>query len=457
MAAAWVEAAMAEKAAVEMDRKKEMKVPRRKTRCRRRRKSHMVVEGRIRDCDPKQEADCSPPSSEWADLEPFFFDEAAPVADHERRTRIEEAEAVLYRREKAALDRIREQDPKDGSTYYSRIYFVDLRTFDLDEESPLGPMRETDASIDVCGTVCKEGRKQLLPDDCANILASDGGKQFITSDSTNLLSVKVASKDRPRKFVPCHSANVLSVKIVSSDVGFPIDVYGTVIARDSLDLKCVYLFYRDRDHSQLILSKDESLILTGPKRGLALMDDIYFEMDLKIKGGQRRKDKQLSKGYLELDGIPLRLEDEMVVERNTLDTKLSKVMVTYAVVKYAVEATFAIEVLKGRFYGEITACTTSIRDSIVLYDSKVAEPVTGNGKGVIHMLRNVVAVCLKEKLIMTVTTRTGDGKPKSTTIKFTPGVNGGGEKEITCGSIKMCVKVTWSIISRNYFYPKAMM
>jgi hypothetical protein len=202
-----------------------------------------------------------------------------------------------------------------------------------------------------------------------------------------------------------------------------------------------------------LFSQDESLIVTGPKQGLALMADIYFEMDLKIKGGRRQKDKQLSKGFLTLDGLRLGLQDEIVVESDTLNTKLSKVAITYAGVKNAVEATFAIEVLQGRLHGEITACTTSIRDRIVLYDSKVAEPMTGNGKGIIQMLRNVVAVCLKEKLIVTITARNGDGKAKITTIKFTPGVNGGGEKEITSGSIKMCVKVTWSIISRDYLYP----
>ncbi|OEL23318.1 hypothetical protein BAE44_0015661 [Dichanthelium oligosanthes] len=183
------------------------------------------------------------------------------------------------------------------------------------------------------------------------------------------------------------------------------------------------------------------------------MDAVYFEIDLKIKGGQRQKDKQLSKGYVTLDGIPLRLEDKMVVERDSLDTKLSKVVVTYAVVKHAVEATFAIEVLRGRFYGEITACTTSIRKSIVLHDSRVAgPPMAGNGEGVIQLLRNVVAVCLKEKLIVAIAARTGDGKTKSITIRFTPGVNGGYEKEMTSGSVKKRVKVTWSIISREYLY-----
>ncbi|TKW06871.1 hypothetical protein SEVIR_7G269050v4 [Setaria viridis] len=51
------------------------------------------------------------------------------------------------------------------------------------------------------------------------------------------------------------SANILSVKVVSSDIGFPIHVYGTVIARDSVDKKCVYLFRCHRRDSQLIKSE----------------------------------------------------------------------------------------------------------------------------------------------------------------------------------------------------------
>lgn len=49
--------------------------------------------------------------------------------------------------------------------------------------------------------------------------------------------------------------NVVSVKIVSSDYGYPLNVYGTVLARDSLDRQCVYLFRRDKDNCQLISSK----------------------------------------------------------------------------------------------------------------------------------------------------------------------------------------------------------
>jgi hypothetical protein len=52
-----------------------------------------------------------------------------------------------------------------------------------------------------------------------------------------------------------NTVNVVSVKIVSSDYGYPLNVYGTIIARDSLDRKCVYIFRRDEDNCQFITSK----------------------------------------------------------------------------------------------------------------------------------------------------------------------------------------------------------
>jgi hypothetical protein len=42
--------------------------------------------------------------------------------------------------------------------------------------------------------------------------------------------------------------------VIESDVGYPINVFGTVIARDQVDYKCVYLFRRERDDSQCIES-----------------------------------------------------------------------------------------------------------------------------------------------------------------------------------------------------------
>ncbi|CAN6243188.1 unnamed protein product, partial [Urochloa humidicola] len=118
-------------------------------------------------------------------------------------------------------------DPKQGGPYNNRFTAVSLPKFDLDEESPIGPMR-------FATKVYKD----------------------------NLVET-------------CDAVNILSIKISCSDVGFPIQVYGTLIVRDCVDRKCLYVFRRDRDNCQIINSKDEPLILTGPKRGLLLLDDNF--------------------------------------------------------------------------------------------------------------------------------------------------------------------------------------
>ena len=114
------------------------------------------------------------------------------------------------------------------------------------------------------------------------------------------------------------------------------------------------------------------MILTGPKQGLALLDAMYVEIDLKIKG-RHGQDRELSKGVLFIKGTVHRSLKECKLETNSLSTRLSTVDVTHAVAPIAVEATIAVEVIEGHFDGRITAHTSSIRKSLVLYDSKVPD------------------------------------------------------------------------------------
>ncbi|CAN6289418.1 unnamed protein product [Urochloa humidicola] len=306
----------------------------------------------------------------------------------ERRARYREAES-----------RILDYDPKQGGVYYTRLYLVhDLVSFDHDEESPIPPMRFTNA-------VYKNKNDYEL----------------------------------------CEAVNILSVKIGSLDIEFPIHVYGTVIARDSLDKKCVYLFRRGREESQTINSKDESLILTGPKRGLALISNTYVETNLIIKGDQNQEERLLSKGILTIPGMEQRVLTRCELESCSLATKLSTVDVVYGVVKDAVEATISIEVLTGEFFGEITACTSSIKERLVLHD-RLAHITSGEKIApIIPLLRSVVAVYVKEKLQLTIAAHTEDGEIKRC-IDYTPRVNGAHLGEIAVGFTSLRVRVVWSII-----------
>lgn len=67
------------------------------------------------------------------------------------------------------------------------------------------------------------------------------------------------------------SLNVLYLKIRSSDVGYPINVYGTVIVRDRLDMKCNYIFRRNRNNCQLVESEVFGIIL-----GVKLYFPVFF-------------------------------------------------------------------------------------------------------------------------------------------------------------------------------------
>ena len=75
---------------------------------------------------------------EWEDLVTLLFDKPETVAERGRRMQREQQAAhnwKLCRAREAAMDRIREYDPKIGRNYYSRVEYVDdMATFNHDEE-----------------------------------------------------------------------------------------------------------------------------------------------------------------------------------------------------------------------------------------------------------------------------------------------------------------------------------
>jgi hypothetical protein len=166
-----------------------------------------------------------------------------------------------------------------------------------------------------------------------------------------------------------------------------------------------------------------------------------------IKGDDElQQDRELSKGILTIQGIARRWLKSCELESCSLATRLSTVDVVYAVVKDAVEATISVEVLAGEYFGEITACTSSIKNRLVLHDSRLTHSASGqNIATVIPLLRPVVAVYVKEKLLLTVVAHTDDGE-MTKCIDYTPRVNGSNLDEIIVGATTLSVRVVWSII-----------
>jgi len=76
-----------------------------------------------------------------------------------------------------------------------------------------------------------------------------------------------------------------------------------------------------------------------------LLDDLFIEIDLKIKdlrqkGAQRGRDRELSKGFVRIRGTS-RILEKSLVESKSLATRLSIVEVRCSVVKDGLEALVA--------------------------------------------------------------------------------------------------------------------
>ncbi|XP_037481820.1 uncharacterized protein LOC119360163 [Triticum dicoccoides] len=252
---------------------------------------------------------------------------------------------------------------------------------------------------------------------------------------------------REEGFLFCNSANIVSVRINSSDYGYPLNVYGTIIARDSLDHQRVYLFQRGKDDCQNISSKNDALVLTGPKRGLMICDSIIFEVDLKVKNvnGRKVNDERLSKGLMEINGIKrLSYPPKYQVQTEELVSMHSSLDLSYTFVRNAVEGTVEARILEGPvdFHGKIVARTSSFPCDIMLHDSELAGMLTAGDGGILQTARRVVSVSIDETLLLTIAAATSGVR----TVEFTPKRGNYDEEKITCGHYKMLVKVIWSIV-----------
>ncbi|KAL6848983.1 hypothetical protein ACP4OV_021566 [Aristida adscensionis] len=234
------------------------------------------------------------------------------------------------------------------------------------------------------------------------------------------------------------SVNVISLKIVESDVGYPIRVFGTVLARDALDYKRVYLFRRDSGDPQLITSLNDTLTLTGPYRGLAVTDSMFFEIDLWIKFDETG-DRVLGKGVIEHNAIRYTKKAMSWLVTSWLST----VELVYAPVQFPVEATVAVNILRGpcNFTGKVTGWTFENHENhVILYDTEAAgtRKVLGDD-GSIPLSRCVVAVPFGEKLVLTIFVSGGD---EGCTLTF--GQYDDDRQMCNIGPYELLVKVIWT-------------
>ncbi|CAM0948971.1 unnamed protein product [Alopecurus aequalis] len=90
---------------------------------------------------------------------------------------------------------------------------------------------------------------------------------------------------------------IYSIKVSTKGaIKWPLNVYGVVAARDSVDRQRNPLFIRTRNYCQVLTKEVPFLRLTGPVRAIVSMGTVYIETELKAKaeGGRKSEDVELA-------------------------------------------------------------------------------------------------------------------------------------------------------------------
>lgn len=279
-------------------------------------------------------------------------------------------------------------------------------------------------------------------------------------DTTLIPSMRYTDKPPVPEHFACsymHTLNVFSVKLAGIDdsLRWPLHVFGIVAVRDSLDHNRNIIFLRDRDNCQIIHQKDPYLELTGPTRGVVVLDPTEFEVELKVKGSTESEDRDLSFFITRYncDGS----ESRSRVINRVKTSLLSTLELTFGHIVRSVEATISVRFIGGTwpdgFRGVCTASTASI------YHMKVTLLAFGDGKlrvdsyGMIALSRDVACVELDGKLKVSVVARGEDKEAveESADMVFTPKKAGRSCDIMKIGSCEMEVTVAWSVFTDCMF------
>ncbi|CAN6219472.1 unnamed protein product [Urochloa humidicola] len=260
---------------------------------------------------------------------------------------------------------------------------------------------------------------------------------------------------------PMCSLQVFSVKVegIRGGLQWPLDVFGIVAVRDTIDFNRNIIFSRTRDNCQTLTKENRNLALEGPTRAVLWMDYLNIEVKLTVKGATQCEDKDLS--FLVVPFVCGHATYSRQICRYKT-SKLSTLRLTLGHIVRSVEATIFVRVSDGSWPGDFraqfAAFTTGIRrkgvagvdhKKIILLDSGSGKvPVTGEGE--IMLSRRVVSVETTGKLRVCVKAWEGLESVNKNAVKdqvfFTPKEASRSSGLLDAGFCKMEVTVAWSLI-----------
>ncbi|KAL6841746.1 hypothetical protein ACP4OV_028258 [Aristida adscensionis] len=200
-----------------------------------------------------------------------------------------------------------------------------------------------------------------------------------------------------------HTLQIFSVKVagIRGGLQWPIDVFGLVAARDSVDQRRNIIFNRERENCQSLTEEDPYLVLTGPSRAVVVVDPVTIEVKLQVKGTSESEDQDFS--FLAVTVVTNAMcSSELINIAHT--SKLSTLKFSIGYLMGSLEATVSVQVVEGGwpdgFRCQIATFATSDSDNktastdhkkFVLLDSR-NEKVPFNDDGSSKLSRRVACV-----------------------------------------------------------------
>ncbi|CAM0957937.1 unnamed protein product [Alopecurus aequalis] len=263
-------------------------------------------------------------------------------------------------------------------------------------------------------------------------------------------------KPLPGTAYPMRTLQVFSVRVaeIKDELHWPLDVYGIIAARDSLDHNRNIIFNRTRDNCQTIDIENPCLTLTGPTRAIVVVDPVHFEVTLKVKGDTESEDRDLS--YLAVCYRDSGSSESYVFKR-VRTSKLSTVELTLGDIVESVEATISVKVVGAEwpegFQGLFFANTTSIDgkkiELLAFGDDKL--PVAADGT--IQLSRRVVSVEADGELRVSVmATCLEDRTVERDSKTFEPQKDCRTRRTMKVLSCKLEVTVAWSLVPNELHF-----
>ncbi|KAM3369319.1 hypothetical protein ACQJBY_017298 [Aegilops geniculata] len=251
--------------------------------------------------------------------------------------------------------------------------------------------------------------------------------------------------------VPKKSLQIFSIKVTDLKYGlsWPLQVYGSVAFRNSVEPQVNYLFRCTRDNCQTLTQKDPFLHLTGPSHAIWLLDMVFIDVQLKVKCKKESEDEVLTYKFSDFHEL-FPFDPSKQVIRRPIPCKRCTLELDLAMLPSSVEATVGVRVVAGSWPDQcpgLVACSTdSVKGGkVVLLDFQDGKLPT-KSDGVVELVRRVISVDEpKGKLIVSVEA-SRDGFSAQCTAEFE--MQASGRSTDICDLIfcKMEVSVCWSTL-----------